>query len=292
MLSLNKIRVLPVLLLLAGCQHVVEKPAASQAQAVAADDNLNAVVWMQRSDEYAAATRSLYRAATGQLDAALASGEEALADNERRQGNRAALPPAIIMDIDETVLDNSPYQARLVVTGGEFDNNGWNAWVAEKKARVIPGALEFTQAAAARGITIFYISNRDAALGAETLENLRAAGLPLKEGENVFLGLGMQVPGCAQVGSEKLCRRQWVAENYRVVMQFGDQLGDFLEIRSNTPAARAALAGQYQAWWGERWWMLPNPSYGGWESALLGENRRAARDLRRRIKRESLRQDK
>lgn len=290
--SLSKTSVLAAALLLAACQHVPEKPAVEPPQATAADDNLNAVVWMQRSDEYAAATRSLYQAAIGRLDAVLASGEEALASNERRPGERAALPAAIIMDIDETVLDNSPYQARLLAKGSEFDSDSWNAWVAEKKARIIPGALEFTQAAAARGITIFYISNREAALSAETLENLRAAGLPVKQGENVFLGLGMQIPGCEQVGSEKLCRRQQVAQNYRIVMQFGDQLGDFVEIRSNTPEARAALSGQYNSWWGERWWMLPNPSYGGWESALLGENRRAARELRRRIKRDSLRQDK
>ncbi|PJK14984.1 acid phosphatase [Lysobacteraceae bacterium NML07-0707] len=292
MSHLRKTSVLAATLWLAACQHVAEKPAAPQPQGVAADDNLNALVWMQHSDEYAAATRSLYRAAASQLDAALASGEEALAGNERRPGDRRVLPPAIIMDIDETVLDNSPYQARLVADGGEFDNNGWNAWVAEKKAQVIPGALEFTQAAAARGITIFYISNREAALSAETLENLRAAGLPVKPDENVFLGLGTQVPGCEQVGSEKRCRRQLVSQKYRVVMQFGDQLGDFVEIRSNTPEARAALSGQYSTWWGERWWMLPNPSYGGWESALLGENRRAAPEARRRIKRESLKQNK
>ena len=292
MFTLSKTSALVAALMLAACQHVTEKPAAAQAQSVAANDNLNAVVWMQHSDEYAAATRSLFRAATGQLDAVLASSEEALASNERRQGNRQSLPAAIIMDIDETVLDNSPYQARLVAEGGEFDSAGWDAWVVEKKARVIPGALEFTRAAAARGITIFYISNREAARSAETLENLRAVGLPVKEGETVFLGLGTQVPGCEQVGSEKLCRRKLVSQHYRVVMQFGDQLGDFLEIRSNTPEARAALSGQYSSWWGERWWMLPNPSYGGWESALLGENRRAAREVRRRIKRESLRQDK
>ncbi|MDO4708707.1 MAG: 5'-nucleotidase, lipoprotein e(P4) family [Pseudomonadota bacterium] len=292
MSNLRKTGVLALTLWLAACQHVAEKPAARQVQGVAADDNLNAVVWMQHSDEYAAATRSLYRAAAGRLDAVLASGEEALADNERQPGERHALPAAIIMDIDETVLDNSPYQARLLAEGSEFDSGSWNAWVAEKKARVIPGALEFTQAAAARGITIFYISNREAALSAETLENLRAAGLPVKAGETVFLGLGMEVPGCTQIGSEKRCRRQWVSQNYRVVMQFGDQLGDFAEIRSNTPGARAALSRQYSTWWGERWWMLPNPSYGSWESALLGESRRAAREVRRRIKRESLRHDK
>src|SRR5690606_2336447 len=72
----------------------------------------------------------------------------------------AALPPAVIMDIDETVLDNSPYQARLVAGGGEYDEATWSGWVEERKARPVPGVLEFARAAQARGVTILYLSNR------------------------------------------------------------------------------------------------------------------------------------
>jgi acid phosphatase len=36
------------------------------------------------------------------------------------------LPPALIVDIDETMLDNSPYQARLVRDGKSFDDASWN----------------------------------------------------------------------------------------------------------------------------------------------------------------------
>src|SRR3546814_3292729 len=80
--------------------------------------------------------------------------------------------------------------------------------------------------------------------------------------DDVFLGLGTVVPGCEQDGSEKNCRRRLAGQEYRVLMQFGDQLGDFVEVADNTPAARAALLDEYGDWFGERWWMLPNPTYG------------------------------
>ena len=125
----------------------------------------------------------------------------------------------------------------------------------------MPGAVGFTQAAAAKGITVFYISNRSAALTGATLDNLRSQGLPVQHGE-VFLGLGTQVPGCEQAGSGKTCRRQQVGRSHRVLMQFGDQLGDFVQPAANTPAQHAALHDRYRDWFGARWWVLPNPTYG------------------------------
>lgn len=254
-------------LALAACAQVKSPPPAPVA-GDGAHDNLNAVTWMQRSAEYAAATRSLYAAATVALAARLAAQEDALAEDERVAA-AAALPPAIVMDIDETVLDNSPYQARLIRDGAVFDDASWDVWVQQGYARAIPGAAEFARAAAARGVTVFYISNRTTGHHAATLANLCAEGFPVA-GEHVFLGMGTEVPGCQQAkASEKRCRRQQVARQYRVLMQFGDQLGDFLTVADNSPAAREALMQRHAAWWGERWWMLPNPSYGGWEGALL-----------------------
>lgn len=139
------------------------------------------------------------------------------------RGNAATgLKPAVIMDVDETVLDNSPYQARLVRDGKEFGDITWDQWVAEKKARPLPGVVDFAKAAAAKGVTILYLSNRAEHLQAATLENLRAVGLPVKD-ESVFLGLGTFVKDCEQNGSDKNCRRKFAGQQYRVVMQFGDQ---------------------------------------------------------------------
>lgn len=255
----------------------------------AADDNLNAVVWTQRSAEYAAVTTSLYRAAADHIDAALAEKAwDALVPDERdNAGNTASLPPAVVLDIDETVLDNSPYQARLVAEGKEYSEVTWDQWVAEKKAKAVPGVVEFARAAEAKGVTLLYISNRAVHLQAATIENLRAEGLPVKD-DKVFLGLGTHVPGCEQNGTEKLCRRRLAGRDYRVLMQFGDQLGDFVEIIANTPEARAGQLGEYRDWFGERWWMLPNPTYGSWEPALFNNAWDQPREARRQAKREAM----
>jgi acid phosphatase len=274
---------------LAGCHRgaVRADAPAAVAPAVAADDNLNAVLWMQSSVEYRANALQTYRAATRLLDRALKDRNwDALVASERANPARG-LPPAVVFDVDETVLDNSPYQARLVASGGEYDETQWQAWVREQKATAIPGVLEFAKAAQARGIALFFISNRAAQLNDATLANLRAVGLPVKD--DGFLGLGTVVPGCDQVGSDKNCRRQFIGRRYRVLMQFGDQLGDFAQTAPNTVAHRDTLFETHRAWIGERWWVLANPSYGSWEPALFDNNYRQPRDARRAAKRDALR---
>ena len=274
---------------LAACQPVrPEAPAAVVAAAtVPADDNLNAVLWVQRSAEYQAAAIQTYRAAAEYLDKALAEPHwDALVPSERDTAGHG-LKPAVVLDIDETVLDNSPYQARLVRDGREYSDPTWDAWVEERRARPVPGALEFARAAHARGVTLVYISNRAVHLKQATLDNLRAAGLPVAD-DSVFLGLGTVVDGCEPRGSEKDCRRRLAGRNYRVLMQFGDQLGDFVHIAANTPQARQALLEEYDDWFGERWWMLPNPTYGSWEPAVFDNNWKQPREARRAAKRAAL----
>jgi 5'-nucleotidase (lipoprotein e(P4) family) len=261
-------------------------PAAKPA-AAGADDNLNAVAWVQTSVEYKALSAQTYHAAAQLLDRALAENNwDALVPAERADA-ATGKPPAVIVDVDETVLDNSPYQARLIADGTEYDEVSWDRWVSEKKAKPLPGVVDFTKAAAAKGITVLYLSNRAEHLQDATLENLRAAGLPVKD-ESVFLGLGTFVEGCEQVGSEKACRRQLAGQQYRVLMQFGDQLGDFAQILSNTPEGRTALYEEHRDWFGERWWMLPNPTYGSWEPALFNNDYAQPREARRAAKRAAL----
>jgi acid phosphatase len=279
--------------LLAACQPVrPDAPAsapvaAAHAAAVPADDNLNAVLWVQRSAEYRAAAAQTYRAAIDHLDVALKQADwDALVPEERGNASKG-LKPAVILDIDETVLDNSPYQARLVRGGAEYSDPTWDAWVEERQARAVPGVVEFARAANARGIILVYISNRAVHLKDATLANLRSAGLPVAD-DSVFLGLGTVVADCEQDGSEKDCRRQLAGRQYRVLMQFGDQLGDFVRIYDNSPAGRQALADRYDGWFGERWWMLPNPTYGSWEPALFDNDWRQPREARRAAKRAAL----
>lgn len=260
------------------------KPAAA---GVAADDNLNAVLWMQRSEEYRALSEQTYRAAADRLDEALKQANwDALVPEERGNATHG-LKPAVVMDVDETVLDNSPYQARLIRDNQEYDEVTWSNWVAEKKAKAVPGVVDFAKAAAAKGVTILYISNRAQHLQEATLANLRAVGMPVAD-DSVFLGLGTFVKDCEQNGSEKNCRRRLAGQKYRVLMQFGDQLGDFVQVIANTPQGRGELLEQYDDWFGERWWMLPNPSYGGWEPAQFNNDYTQPREARRQAKRDAL----
>ena len=267
------------LLTLAACKRTepaaVPAEAATPAPAAAATtkptgthDNLNAVAWVQTSVEYRAITTQTFRAAADHLDVALKEKNwDALVPSER--GNAATgLRPAVVMDVDETVLDNSPYQARLIRDGKEYDEISWDQWVAEKKAKPLPGVVDFAKAAAEKGVTILYISNRAVHLKEATLANLREAGLPVAD-DSVFLGLGTVLEGCEQNGSEKNCRRRLAGQQYRVLMQFGDQIGDFVQVEANTREGRQALFDEYDDWFGERWWMLPNPTSGSWEPALF-----------------------
>ncbi len=119
--------------------------------------------------------------------------------------------------------------------------------------------------------TVFYLSNRAKDLDTVTLANLRNAGFPVA-GQDSFLGLGTFVKGCEQIGSEKGCRRRLIGARYRVLMQFGDQIGDFVDVLANTHAGRAAAVEPYADWFGERWFVLPNPTYGSWEPALFNND--------------------
>lgn len=253
----------------------------------AASDNLNAVAWIQASIEYRLIAGQTYRSALYQLDRALKTPDwDALVPTERANP-ATGLAPAVIVDIDETVLDNSPYQARLVRDGGAYDETTWDAWVREEKATPVPGALEFAQAAAARGVTVFYVTNRAAHLEEPTLKNLRAVGFPIEKPEQ-FLGLGFFVEGCEQEGSEKGCRRQFVGRTHRVLMQFGDQIGDMVTIVANNPTGREQAMAPYLGWVGERWFVLPNPTYGSWEPALFNNAWTLPENERRQMKLQSL----
>lgn len=262
--------------------------AASASATPAADDNLNAVAWTQTAIEHDLIYLQTYRDAQARLLQALADPHWDALGKSDRTTPLAGLPPAVILDIDETVLDNSPYQARLLKGGGEFNPADWAAWCREERARALPGAVAFTQFAARHGIAVIYISNRARDLDAATLANLRKAGLPVN-GPDALLGLGTLRQGCTQTGTDKGCRRQLVGERYRVLMQFGDQLGDFIDVAHNTDAARREAVAAYLPWIGTRWFVLPNPTYGSWEPALFNNNWRKPRELRRQQKLDALR---
>jgi acid phosphatase len=291
--------------LLSACASAPEKhaPASAPSPAVASsqpspapaptgpapNDNVNAVVWTQTAIEHDLIYREVFRDAGEKLSAALKDPKwDALPKNDRKHPLSAKLKPAVIVDVDETVLDNSPYQVRLVEGNKEYDEFSWSQWCREERAKPLPGALEFAQEAAKRGVTVFYLSNRAQDLNDATLENLRADGFPIATGEKAFLGLGTVVEGCEQIGTEKGCRRELVGRTHRVLMQFGDQIGDFVDVLANTPDGRRDAMAPYASWIGERWFVLPNPTYGSWEPALFNNDWTQPASARRKAKLDAL----
>ena len=265
-----------------------DAPVASPAPAgPAPDDSLNATAWYQTATERDLVYAEVYRAAGRQLRAALADKAWDALPKEDRSTPAKGLKPAIIVDVDETVLDNAPSTVRAIREQREFNEAAWGQWVSERKAKPLAGSVEFLDAAAKQGVTVFYITNRDASLAADTIANLRSAGFPVAKDTQV-LGLGTVVDGCEQEGSEKSCRRQLVGRTHRVLMQFGDQVGDFVQVQANTPEGRAAAVAPYTAWIGERWFVLPNPMYGSWEPALFDNNWRQPQGMRRAAKEAAL----
>ena len=226
---------------------------------------LMATVYDATAAEYRAATLQAYSVAQVALDAALADGMWTAAPEQ--QGDVRDLPPAVILDVDETVLDNSPYQAWLAREGRRFEPDTWSAWVEARQARPIPGAREFTQYAASKGVTVFYVSNRDVSGEAATRDNLEAHGFPMGDGAVDVVLLKNERP---EWGSAKGSRRAAVAAGYRVVMLVGDNLGDLTDQSEGSIDQRGAIVEHNGGWWGHRWVMIPNPMYGGWESAAIG----------------------
>lgn len=228
---------------------------------------LGAIVWTATSAEFAASSVGAFAQASLALDRALK--DKKLSAAEEQQGSFARLPPAVILDIDETVLDNSPYQAWLTREGKRFELSTWSAWVEAAAADAVPGALAFTKAAHARGVTVFYVSNRDVSGEAATRDNLVRLGFPVRDAAEVDVVLLLNER--PEWTSAKGTRRAAVAERYRVVMLVGDNLGDFTDAAARgSVAERAAVTDAREAWWGSRWIMIANPMYGSWEAAAAG----------------------
>ena len=228
---------------------------------------VDAALWVQTSSEYEAVTRQAYVAAASLL-------RQALADTTwsavlEQQPGSGALPPAVIMDVDETVLDNVAYAARLVQAGEGYTDESWGAWVNEAQAPPVPGALEFVRLARESGVEVFYVTNRSADLEEGTRRNLDNMGFPHGDAEDVYLLLREREGW----GSDKTTRRAFVARDYRVVLLFGDDLNDFVSGARADRDARQDLMEEHRAKWGSRWIMLPNPTYGSWERAVtFGES--------------------
>ncbi len=235
-----------------GLTACAQQPAQPpEPQASLADELVMATLWMQSSGEYAALSHQAFNLARMNLDRALAAPE----GSDRR-------PPAIIVDVDETVLDNTPYEAWLIANDENYASDSWAAWVDKASAVAMPGAKAFLDHAASRGVEVFYVTNRDDDQRDATLRNLARVGFPDADSEHLMPRTD---------ASDKTARRQQVAQSHWIILLMGDNLGDFSSgfDRATAQARRAAVNAQANAF-GSRYIMLPNPAYGDWEGALYG----------------------
>ena len=256
---------LPLAVLLASCQSSMEAPVVERGLTHV---SLDAVLWAQTSAEYGASTEQAYQLARLQLDEALRPENAAWTAELEQVRDYADLPPAVVLDVDEGVLDTSSFQARIVKRYGRFRLAAWNDWVGEEKGRAVPGAVEFAKYAHAKGVRIFYVTNREHEVEAATRRNLQALGFPVDADGGNILSKNER----AEWGSDKGSRREFIAARYRVVLIAGDDLNDFLSGSRLEPRERVALARRWRSNWGTKWIMLPNPIYGGWERSLYEFN--------------------
>ncbi|WP_391347062.1 5'-nucleotidase, lipoprotein e(P4) family [Azospirillum sp. A23] len=238
-------------------------------------DLLNAELWMQRSVEYKANSLAVYALGRIQLDKALAEKNWTAATEQT--GNYQDLPPAVVLDLDETAMDNSAYQAGLVTTNGEFSPKSWDAWVKAEKATAVPGAVKFTQYAESKGVKVFYVTNRNADQEEPTRRNAQALGFPMGGNVDTFL-MSKEKPDW---GSAKGTRRAYIAKEYRIVLLFGDNFGDFSDAYNGSEADRLKAFEAAKEHFGRDWLMLANPGYGSFESAPFGHNFKLSADEKR-----------
>lgn len=238
---------------------------------------LNASLWVQTAAEYRASALQTFRGAQRGLDATL--------DNPFATGaleetsNDPAQPPAVILDLDETILDNSAFETRMIREHKTYDAKAWKQWTSEGAARAIPGAKEFLAYAKSRGVTIFYITNRDIDEEAGTRANLEKLGFPLETNVDTLLMQGKN----GWTTGDKSPRRAHVAAKYRILLLLGDDLNDFAPASGKTLAERNAIVDGQRSWWGELWFILPNPMYGSWERAAIGSGATPCEAVQRKI---------
>jgi 5'-nucleotidase (lipoprotein e(P4) family) len=239
------------------------------------NDMLNAEVWMQTAVEYRANCLTVYALAKTRLDEALADKNWTAFD---QTGSYQNFPPAVILDLDETAIENSAYEASLVVNGSHFNPKTWDTWVKVEHAKAIPGALEFTQYAASKGVKVFYVSNRNADQKDATKHNLDELGFPIGGNVDTLLLQGDRPEWSSGAKGSRFAH---IANGYRILLMFGDQIGDFSDKYNASLTDRDKLFEALKVHFGHDWMMLANPVYGSFESAPYGHDFKLSDDEKR-----------
>ncbi|WP_040975514.1 5'-nucleotidase, lipoprotein e(P4) family [Necropsobacter massiliensis] len=226
---------------LAACSNKIEGDAQLQEQAVL---GLN---WVQQSGEYQALAYQAFNIAKVAFDNAKVS-----------KGKKKA----VVVDLDETMVDNSAYAGWQVKNGKAFDGADWTRWVEARQTGAIAGAVEFNNYVNAHGGKMFYVSNRkDESEKAGTVDDMKKLGFTGVSDETLYL---------KKDKSNKSVRFAEIEQQgYEIVLYIGDNLNDFGDAtyrKSN--AERRAFVDQNSKAFGKKFIVLPNPNYGDWEGGL------------------------
>jgi len=237
---------------------VAQTPPSAQPAAADNEYQTGAILWMQSSGEYRALAYQTFVLARLRLDEYLRGSS----GRQTRKSRASIGKPAVIVDVDETVMDNSRYNAELLLRGLSNNSQRWREWCQRAEAGAVPGAVDFLNYAASRGVRVFYITNRRESAKPGTVLNLRKLGFPDVSEETVMVRSEDAPPS-------KESRRQQVAARYRVVLLMGDNLNDFADnFAGKAIVDRAAEVDRFRVEFGAKFIVLPNPLYGDWEDAV------------------------
>jgi acid phosphatase len=230
------------------------------------------IQWVLTAAEFEALCLQAYRAAGDFLLPALGDPAWSALPDQIDAGH---LPPAVILDVDETVLSNADFQATFEEP---FTNRKLDNWSSATVAKALPGAVEFAGLAQQSGVELFFVTNRPCELKAGvdhpcpqeavTLQDLLEVGIET-DAEHVMLA--NEKP---EWGREKVVRRNLIGESHRVIMLIGDDLSDFIACTRSSPRdpctgkatieSRLAAMKENRKFWGAGWFILPNPMHGSW----------------------------
>lgn len=231
-----------------------------QDPSVAAGDEVMGVqslLWYQRAAETDALYLQGYNMATDRIF--------------EYEATAGAMPPAVVLDIDETVLDNSPFNVDMLRKGYSYSEEKWAEWCEMREALPLPGVLDFTKLADSLGIEVFYVSNRAADLMGATLDNMRKYGFPNADEEHVML---------KTTTSSKDARRAAIRENHEIILLLGDNLGDFEGLFDDRGEnyGKSQVA-QHSQQFGRKFIVFPNPIYGSWVRAAFRDGMPGEREV-------------
>lgn len=217
---------------------------------------MQSVLWQQTAAEYEALCYQAFNIASYRISKL--NQDQSAADEKKL---------AVILDLDETVLDNSPYNGYLLLKNQSYTSETWVYWTSKAKAALVPGAKDFIDLARKYQIEVFFVSNRKVSELKATLDNLQKRGIDIDENKVLL----------KTTSSEKASRRATVYKDYKVIMLIGDNLADFDNNFEEqlTITERKELVEELQLEFGKKFIILPNVMYGDWQKTLRNKDNKS-----------------